>query len=225
MVIDDAYSNRTKGARLMASSCLKYVKSKYPIRKSNVLEMVLFAGIIIIAIMAWRFYLYKFLSKNILLIFVYVVSLVYYAIKYYELKNKQASAEYVSKHAEKCLNTIKGCLICKVAFILIVSIYVFFSLTKTDKVLFNVSILIYIMVVGYMLMNYQFVVIFKADKYLSGEGTLRYNEIMKIEQLKQLTVAEGLMIYTQITLKDGSLFYDKFMLDEFRYLNEKISQL
>lgn len=208
----------------MPSNCLKYVKSKYPIRKSNVLGIMLFAGIMVMSIMTWRFYLYKFLNKNILLIFIYAISFIYYTIKYYELKNKQSNAEYISKHAEKCLNTVKGCLICKGTFILIISIYVLFSLTRTDKVLFNVSILIYIMLVGYMLMNYQFVVIFKADKYLSGDGILKYNEIMKLEQLKQLSVVEGLMIYTQITLKDGSLFYDKFMLDEFKYLNEKIFQ-
>lgn len=204
-------------------NCLNFLKSKYPIKGINIILLMFYCILLFSGIVGWRVYLFKNLPKNFLLIYIYTITLIYYIVIYYSKKQQFLQMEYISNHSKKCLNRTKKCLYYLFYLILIVMMLVVFPSKMDSSDLYNLSLLFFIGIVGYMLMNYQFIVGFGNIGYISGDGKLCYDEIEKIEEIKRVQTANGMLVYSKITLFDNKVCYDKFLTDEYIFLFNKIA--
>lgn len=204
-------------------NCLNYRKSKYPIKGTDILLIMIYCVIFYGTAFGWRFYLYKFVTKNFLLICIYTMTLLLF-VGMYCLKEKQLlQMEYISNHSKKCLNATKKSLYYFGGLILFVMLIDILPLKIESSDVYNLSLLLFIAIVGYMLMNYQFIVGFGNREYISGDGKLCYGEIDKIEEIKRVQTMNGMLVYSKIKLFDNKICYDKFLVDEYMFLLNKIA--
>ncbi len=201
---------------------LNLVKSKYPLNRKNVIILVIYCVVLFVAIAGWRFYLFQSISKNYLLLLIYAMTFSYYFGVYRNRRNELKDMKYVSEHARKCMSKMKKCLFYEFALTLVVMILVVIPTNIRDADLYNLSVLFFIFIVGYMLMNYQFIVGFGQKYYVSGDGKLRYDEIKQIEDLKRIQAFEGILVYVKIILANSKVCYDKFLIDEYMYLMNQV---
>lgn len=204
---------------------LIFSKSKYPVKRINIILLMFYCILLFGAIVGWRIYLFKNLPKEFLFIYVYVITLLYYIAIYYSVKKQFLQMEFISDHSKKCMNRTKKCLYYFFCFILNVVIFEFFSLKVNSSNLYNLWHLFFIGIVGFMLMNYQFIVGFGKTGYISGEGRLCYSEIDKIEEIKRVQTINGILVYSRITLFDNEVCYDKFLMEEYIFLVNRVTEL
>ena len=57
---------------------LIFSKSKYPVKRINIILLMFYCILLFGAIVGWRIYLFKNLPKEFLFIYVYVITLLYY---------------------------------------------------------------------------------------------------------------------------------------------------
>lgn len=202
---------------------LNFSKSKYPIKGINIILIMSYCVLLFSGIVGWRVYLFKNLPKIFLLIYLYIITLLYYVVLYCQKKQQFLQMEYISNHSKKCLYRTKKCLYYLFYLILIVTMLVVFPSKMDSSDLYNLSVLFFIGIVGYMLMNYQFIVGFGNIGYISGDGELCYDEIDKIEEIKRVQTADGILVYSKINLFDNKICYDKFLTDEYIFLVNKIA--
>lgn len=202
---------------------LNFSKNKYPIKGINIVILILYCVLFFSGIVVWSIYLFKYLPKAFLYIYIYIITLLAYTYLYY-LKNQQfLQMEYVSHHSKKCMRRTKKCLYYLFYLILIMIMCEVFPLKIDGSDLYNLSILYFVGIVGYMLMNYQFIVGFGEIGYISGDGKIFYEEIDKIEEIKRIQTADGTLVYTKINLFDNKVCYDKFLTEEYIFLVNKIA--
>lgn len=203
---------------------LNFVKSKYPIKKINVVILMIYCVVLFVGIAGWRIYLSQSVPKNYVLLFVYITTLIYYIGMFKNKENEFENMKYISGHAKKCMFKMKRCLFLEAILIIIVMIFVVIPSGIRDGDLYNLSLLFFIFITGYMLMNYQFVVGFGTEYYVSGDGKLSYNEIKGIEEIKRIEAFEGTLVYAKIILVSDKICYDKFLIDEYTYLINMINK-
>lgn len=206
-------------------NCLSFSKSKYPVKRINIILLMFYCILLFSGIVGWRIYLFKNLPKEFLFIYVYVITLLYYIVIYYSVKKQLLQMEYISDHSETCMNRTKKCLYYLFYFILIVVILEIFLIKMDGSNLYNLWHLFFIGIVGLMLMNYQFVVGFGKTGYISGGGKLCYSEIDKIEEIKRVHTINGILVYSRITLFNNEVCYDKFLMEEYIFLVNRITEL
>jgi hypothetical protein len=203
-------------------NCLTFKKSKYPIKGINIILLTIYCILIFGGIVAWRVFLFGKISKIYLLIYMYITVLLCYSVIYYLKKQQLSKMEYVSNHSKRCFDRTKKCLYYLLYLIIVVVALAFFPSKMDGSEVYNLSVLFFIGIVGYMLMNYQFVVGFGNKGYISGDGSLYYDEIEKIEELKRLQTADGILVYSKIKLfENNKICYDKFLAEEYTFLVNK----
>lgn len=213
-----------KNGEYCMSNCLTFIKSKYPVTRMNMILPLPFCILIFSGMAGWRIYLFKNVPKNFLLLYIYFITFLFYVGIYFLKRHQLSGAEYISEHSKRCFNQTKKCLYYFFAFIVVVLLLVVFSPRQDSSDVYNVSLLFFIGIIGYLLMNYQFIVGFGSVEYISGDGKLRYDEIEKMEEIKRVQTMDGILVYSKIKLFNGKACYDKFLMDEYIFLVNKISK-
>lgn len=206
----------------MDGKYLNLSKSKYPVKGIGMMLIMSYCALFFSGAVGWRIYLCKYLPKNYLLIYIcHNASFLYWAVFF-----KRAAAfknGIFSVYSKKCLHRTKKCLYYLFCFILVVMMLTVFPSKIDSQAVYNLSLLFFIGIVGYMVMNYQFIVGFGDKGYISGDGKLFYDEIDKVEEIKRVQTADGILVYTQINLLNNKVCFDKFLTDEYIFLVNKVA--
>lgn len=207
----------------MDGKCLNLSKSKYQIKGIGMMLIMSYCALFFSGAVGWRIYLCRYLPKNYLLIYIYAITLLFYIGLYSSKERQLLKMEFFSVHSKKCLHRTKKCLYYLFCLILAVMMLTVFPSKIDSQAVYNLSLLFFIGIVGYMVMNYQFIVGFGDKGYISGDGKLFYDEIDKVEEIKRVQTADGILVYTRINLLNNKVCFDKFLTDEYIFLVNKVA--
>lgn len=162
------------------------------------------------------------LNKNLTCVPVYFISFVYYKNKDKEVRNMLKNNVFCSQHSQKCIKNYHRCLVFHFVFLLLFTT-TSLSLKTVDFV--YLGGLMYLIIMGCALMNYNFIIIFKEQGYSSGEYYIKYEEITDIISEKEIPTRDGILFFCKIVQNKKVLGYDKFLYDDYIYARKMMKKM
>lgn len=160
------------------------------------------------------------LNKTFMCFIIYLISFVYYRWKQKDIEHfMNKGIKYQSEHSAKCFSCYKKMMKAHLLFLIIQLLFV---IIDSSGEYINAWLLVYILLIGYTLMNYNCVIFFCEDGYFTGSYYIPYTEISDITCIKEKVTQNGLLYICRLEKNGEIIGYDRFVSYDYIVLKDKI---
>ncbi len=191
----------------------------YKKNKKDIIELVLVFIIAIILFCLLQLFWDVKPNKDIYVSMIVLVSSIYYFLLNKRMEKERAKDTFCNVHSAKCVKMFRFYVLSLLVFSIVIMIL---SIVMNLNSYLYLILLIYIFLIGMGLMNFSLVIFFGEDFYYSSGFKVYYREIDKIVQEGQVNTLDGILVLCRLEKNEKVIGYEKLMLTDYAYLNNKI---
>lgn len=199
-------------------------KKYYGYYKKNVKEMFYVILTLLIGIVVF-FLLKSFLdirnSKDIFFSVFYLIASVYYWFVDKRIQNESKGIIHCGEHSARCIKAFHKYILVTMGFS-VCSLMLSF-MTNVDDFLY-LLLLIFIMLIGFGMMQYSLIIFFKEEYYYSSGFKIYYTEIDNIIREEEIPTADGILCFCRLEKDKKIIGYEKILISDYIFLENKISR-